>query len=214
MEDNMSKGLKILLIVLVVLGVGGMAISYFTTPKSSYTEEAVEDSALVEELDTIAKNSLNDYFGIEVNENNPWEKILVLNRAKENTGLSNVYSLSVQDATEDKAEGSLRYYGIIVEETTTDLRGFIYDYISEAEVLALTEAQIQERTREFLVAQGFVGSASEMVFGEMKASGANNEFRMFTIETEGDAYYVGYNLQLDQVMYMEVVPGIVEASAE
>ena len=101
----MNKRLRTLIFVIIALLLAGMFIIQFIMPKSSYVEEAITDTTLINELDTSAQAALKKYFDIEVSETEDWTKGAVRNRAKEDSGLENILSLTAKDESENKVEG-------------------------------------------------------------------------------------------------------------
>ncbi|QEH69625.1 hypothetical protein [Cellulosilyticum sp. WCF-2] len=202
----MNKRLRTLIFVIIALLLAGMFIIQFIMPKSSYVEEAITDTTLINELDTSAQAALKKYFDIEVSETEDWAKGAVRNRAKEDSGLENILSLTAKDESENKVEGDLEFYGIIMEEATKEIRGMIYQYVTEAPVLELTDEEVQARCEAFLKDKGLVAEDIPITVDAIQSDEKTPELKMLSMKAGNLAYAVAYNLQIDKVMYFEYVP--------
>ena len=202
----MNKRLRTLIFVIIAVLLAGMLVIQFITPKSSYVEETITDTAIINELDISAQAALEKYFNIEVSGTEDWTKGAVCNRAKEDSGLENILSLTAKDESENKVEGDLEFYGIIMEEDTKEIRGMIYQYVTEAPVLELTDEEVKARCEAFLKDKGLVAADVPITVEAIQSDEKTPEFRMLSMKAGNVAYAVAYNLQIDKVMYFEYVP--------
>ncbi len=202
----MNKRLRTLIFIIIAVLLAGILVIQFITPKSSYVQETITDTALINELDMSAQAALKKYFDIEVTETKEWTKGAVRNRAKEGSGLQSILSLTAKDESENKVEGDLEFYGIIMEEETKELRGMIYQCVTEAPVIELTDEELKARCETFLKDKGLVAADAPITVESIQSDEKTPQLKMLSIKADNAAYAVAYNLQLDQVMYFEYVP--------
>lgn len=202
----MNKRLRTLIFIIIAVLLAGILVIQFITPKSSYVQETITDTALINELDMSAQAALKKYFDIEVTETQEWTKGAVRNRAKEGSGLQSILSLTAKDESENKVEGDLEFYGIIMEEETKELRGMIYQCVTEAPVIELTDEDLKARCETFLKDKGLVAADAPITIESIQSDEKTPQLKMLSIKADNAAYAVAYNLQLDQVMYFEYVP--------
>lgn len=202
----MNNKLKTVVFVIIAVLLGGLFIIRYITPKSSYVQESITDTTIINALDNDAKAALKSYFDIEVNTEEGWIKGAVRNRAKEGSNLENIISLTAKNESENKEEGALTFYSMIMVEETKEIRGVIYECVTNAPVISLTDDEIKARCEAFLKDKGLVPRETMLTSELLPSDDKTPALRMVTMKTEDSTYVVAYHLQLQQVMYFEFVP--------
>lgn len=205
-EDYMNKKLKTIIFVIIAVLLGGLFIIQYVTPKSSYVQESITDAILINELDNSAQAALKKYFDIEVVATDGWTKGAARNRAKEGSGLENIISLTAKNESQNKVEGDVEFYSIIMAEETKEIRGVIYDCVTKAPIVALTDDEVKARCEAFLKDKDLVSKEASITVQVLQSDEKTPELKMLSMKTDDAAYVVAYNLQLQQVMYFEFVP--------
>ena len=199
----MNNRLKKIIFIIMAVLLAGILLIQFITPKSSYVEEAITDEKMIKELDAIAQETMAKYFEVEVSDQPEWQVVAVRNKAKEDSGLTNVISLTAKDEAENKQEGDLEFYGIIMEEDSKEVRGAIYQQVVTGPVLELSDEEVKARAEAFLREKGLVTANETLTIDELKSDEGQPQLRALSMKTEKTAYAVVYNLQADKVMYFE-----------
>ena len=152
-------------------------------PKSSYVEESIADEKVIQQLDVIAHETLKKYFNIQVDDQQKWQVVATRNKTKVDSGLTNVISFMAKDEGENKQEGDLEFYGIIMDEESQLVRGAIYQYVTNAPILELTDEEVKVRAQDFLREKGLVKEDEILTIEEIKSDEGQPQLRAVSMKS-------------------------------
>lgn len=196
MEGQMKK-----IIMLGCLLVGVMLVG--TGCGSKYTEEAVTDTQTITHLNELAKENLEQYFDIQVDESANMQASATRYVPKDNAGDLTELMILLEKQEGDPVEGELYSYQIMIDPTTDAVRGLYYGLYSTAEPQTFTDEQLDEIGRNFIKEKAMIPEDQELsLLKVQKVSGA--EYIQSLTYQYGEKYLlINVNIQDGKVMSFE-----------
>ena len=171
--------------------------------RSPYNQEPVTDEAVVDHLNTLAKEQLEKYFDVTVNDYIEMTgNVTRYIPREEESGLSEILILLEQQEGEP-AEGQLYSYQIMVDAETDEVRGVYYGVYNTSEAGAYTEQQLDEIGRSFIEEHQMIPEGEELSLLKVKAVTGAKHIQSLTYQYGERYLLINVNTQDGKVMSFE-----------
>ena len=165
----------------------------------------ITDEALISSMKETAKETVKQYFEVEIDETakvqeTAVQNIIVDKATGEKEHLSNMFQASVIG---EAKEGAVQNYGVVISPDGKVVQGAIINIFSSSKPQKYKEGDLRVIGDQFMLNSGVVEEPSSWEYDGLENSAGNKQFNVLRYKKDDAYLLVGISLQSGKVTYFE-----------